>query len=388
MASDFSVEKTAETTTITKEKTPANQQTGEQIREQQRDALMTKMLEGMTGLVTHFSIYLGCRLGYYDILARHDNLTSPELASLAGANERYTREWLEQQVVYGILTVLNPDAAPQERRFSLPEGHAEVLTVRDSLNYLAPLSILLVGATRPLDAVVNAYRTGEGVPFELYGDDLREGQADINRPAFLQELGPVWIAAMPDVYRRLQQPGARIADIGVGFGWSSIGMALSFPNARIDGFDLDASSIERARQNAREYAVDGRVTFEVRDAADPSLSGRYDLVTAFECLHDMSDPVGALRNMRRMINGSGAVLIVDERVGDTFTPEGNDVEPMMYGWSVLHCLPVGMVGQDPAGTGTVMRAPTLREYARAAGFRDVEVLPVENFFFRLYRLIA
>lgn len=134
MASDFSVEKTAETTTITKEKTPANQQTGEQIREQQRDALMTKMLEGMTGLVTHFSIYLGCRLGYYDILARHDNLTSPELASLAGANERYTREWLEQQVVYGILTVLNPDAAPQERRFSLPEGHAEVLTVRDSLN--------------------------------------------------------------------------------------------------------------------------------------------------------------------------------------------------------------------------------------------------------------
>jgi 2-polyprenyl-3-methyl-5-hydroxy-6-metoxy-1,4-benzoquinol methylase len=162
-------------------------------------------------------------------------------------------------------------------------------------------------------------------------------------------------------------------------------MAQTFPQAAIDGFDLDAPSIQQAQKNAQEYAVAERVHFQVRDAADTNLAGRYDLVTAFECVHDMSDPVGALRTMRRMVNGTGSVLIVDERVGETFG-EAGDVDAIMYGWSILHCLPVGMAEQPSAGTGTVMRAETLRQYAREAGFRDVEVLPVENYFFRLYRL--
>jgi 2-polyprenyl-3-methyl-5-hydroxy-6-metoxy-1,4-benzoquinol methylase len=353
----------------------------------QRDALIGKMLEGMTGLVTHYTIYLGDRLGFYDTLARHDGLTSPELATLTGTNERYTREWLEQQTVYGILLVQNAQAAPKERRFTLPEGHAEVLTSRDSLNYLAPFSRVLVAVTQPIQTLLTAFRSGEGVPFEAYGNDMREGQASINRAAFLQELGPVWITAMEDVHRRLQRPGARIADIGCGYGWSSIGMAQTFPQARIDAFDLDKPSIDEARKNAIQYGVSERVNFQVHDAADPQLAGHYDLVTALECVHDMSDPVGALRTMRRMVNGAGSVLIVDERVGETFTPEGNDVEAMMYGWSVLHCLPVGMAEQPSAATGTVMRPDTLRQYAYEAGFREVEILPVENFFFHFYRLI-
>jgi 2-polyprenyl-3-methyl-5-hydroxy-6-metoxy-1,4-benzoquinol methylase len=134
--------------------------------------------------------------------------------------------------------------------------------------------------------------------------------------------------------------------------------------------------------------MNGRLKFHVRDAGDPSLAGQYDLVTAFECIHDVSDPVGVLRTMRRLVNGSGAVIVADERVGDAFTPEGNDVEWMMYGWSILHCLPVGMADEHSAETGTVMRIDTLRRYAREAGFREVEVLPIDNFFFRIYRLVA
>jgi hypothetical protein len=124
----------------------------------------------------------------------------------------------------------------------------------------------------------------------------------------------------------------------------------------------------------------------VRDAGDPELAGRYDLVAAFETVHDMSNPVGALATMHRLARQGGTVLVVDERVGDAFTPQGNDVEWMMYGWSILHCLPVGMADQPSAGTGTVMRAGTLRRYAVQAGYRGLEVLPVENFFFRMYRL--
>ena len=155
----------------------------------------------------------------------------------------------------------------------------------------------------------------------------------------------------------------------------------------MDGFDLDEASIEDARRNARTSGVAERVTFEVRDAADPSLAESYDLVTAFETIHDMTNPVGALKAMRALRKSDGTVVIADEKVAEEFTAPGDDVERFMYGWSAAHCLAVGMVGPEPAGTGTVMRPSTLREYARKAGFAEVEVLPVENDLWRFYRLV-
>lgn len=355
----------------------------------QRDTFMERLLQSTAGLFDIFTIYLGHRLGYYRTMTQGETVTSVELAAQTGTHERYAREWLEQQTVVGILEVENPEAGAQTRRYRLPPAHAEVLAERDSLNYLAPLSQLAVGATHPITDVVRAFRTGGGVPYGDYGADLREGQGDMNRAMFLQELGQDWLPSIPDVHARLQtDPAARVADIGCGVGWSSIGLAQAYPKVQVDGYDLDRPSIELAQANLQKADLNGRVKFHVRDAGDPELSGKYDLVTAFECVHDMSDPVGALRSMRRLINGTGAVIIADERVGDSFTPAGNEVEWMMYGWSVLHCLPVGMADQPATGTGTVMRTGTLRRYAQEAGFRDVEILPIDNFFFRFYRLHA
>ena len=354
---------------------------------QQRDAFMGRLLGNLTGAFALFSVYLGDQLGWYRALADGRAHTAAELAGRTETNERYAREWLEQQVVAGILAVEEAAAPAHARRFYLPPGHVEPLTDRDSLNYLAPLAQLFAGAVRPLPQLLQAYRHGGGVPFSEYGRDLRQGQADVNRPAFLHQLAQEWLPAMPDVHARLQaNPPARVADFGCGFGWSSVGMARGYPNLRIDGFDLDEPSIAHAQALAREHGLADRVRFQVRDAGDPALHGQYDLVTAFECVHDLSDPVGALRTMRRLAGPGGTVLVVDERVGETFTPSGNDVEPMMYGWSILHCLPVGLVDPPAAGTGTVMRAGTLRAYAEEAGFSRVEVLPIENFFFRFYRL--
>ena len=163
-------------------------------------------------------------------------------------------------------------------------------------------------------------------------------------------------------------PPARVADIGMGQGWSSIALARGFPTIHVDGFDLDEASVAAAQANAREAGVDDRVTFQVRDAGDPELAGAYDLALAVECVHDMSDPVSVLRAMRRLVGEGGTVLIVDERVPDTFAPNGDAVERMMYGFSVLHCLPVGMVETPSAETGTVMRRPTFHRYAQEAGF--------------------
>ncbi|HSB01693.1 MAG TPA: methyltransferase domain-containing protein [Anaerolineales bacterium] len=353
----------------------------------QRDAFVERFLGFASGTFSLFSIYIGDRLGLYRALAEGGPATSAELAAQTRTHERYIREWLEQQTVAGILEVEDEHYGIHSRRFSLPLAHAEPLIDCSSLNYMVPLAQLLVGAVRPLPAVLDAYRNGGGVPFDEYGADLREGQAAINYPAFWHQLPNEWLPAIPDIHARLQaDPPARVADIGCGYGWSSLGMARGYPRIHVDGFDLDAPSIERALQNAGRNRLTDRVHFEVRDASDPALAGQYDLVTVFEALHDMNHPVGALGTMRRLVREGGTVLIVDERVGDTFTPTGNDVEGMMYGWSILHCLPVGMTDENAAGTGTVMRADTLRNYAAQAGFSQVDILPIEHFFFRFYRL--
>jgi 2-polyprenyl-3-methyl-5-hydroxy-6-metoxy-1,4-benzoquinol methylase len=354
-----------------------------------RDTFVERLIESTAGVVDIFTLYIGDQLGFYRALAANGPATSVELSKRTGTHERYVREWLEQQTVSGILEVEDAGASATARRYSLPPGRAEVLVERDSLNYLAPLSQLVVGVTRPLESLLNAYRNGDGVPLSDYGTDFLEGQAGINRAAFLYELGSEWLPSIPDIHSRLQaNPSARVADIGTGAGWSSIGMAQAYPNILVDGFDLDAPSVELARNNAREAGLNGRLKFHVRDAGDPELEGQYDLVTAFECIHDMADPISTLKTMRKLAGEKGAVIIADERVGDTFTATGNDVEWMMYGWSVLHCLPVGMTEHPSAGTGTVMRTSTLQQYAQEAGFEKVEVLPIDNFFFRFYRLIT
>jgi 2-polyprenyl-3-methyl-5-hydroxy-6-metoxy-1,4-benzoquinol methylase len=357
------------------------------VMAQQRDVFLERLLQSTRGTFEIFSVYIGVCLGFYPALAAGGPLTSTELASRTGTAERYAREWLEQQTVAGILEVDDEKAEARKRRFRLPAAYVEVLVDQDSLNYLAPLTRLVVGAVRPLDSLLEAYRTGGGVPYADYGADLREGQAAANRPMFLRQLGSEWLPAMPDVHARLMaDPAARIADLGCGAGWSSIGMALSYPKVVVDGFDSDQASVHLAQGHAMAADLADRVKFHVRDAGSPELAGRYDLVTAFECLHDMSQPVSALKAMRHLAGDRGAVLVVDERVGEMFTAAGNDIEWMMYGWSILHCLPVGKADAPSAETGAVLRPSTLRQYSEEAGFRRVEVLGIENLFFRFYRL--
>lgn len=353
----------------------------------QRDQFMERVLGSVRGTFDIFAMYLGEELGFYRVLATGGALTSTELATRTNTHERYVREWMEQQTVTGILHVEDETLDAKARKYRLPAAYVEPLTDHDSLNYLAPLTRLIAGAVRPMPALLEAYRKGGGVPYSAYGSDLHQGQAEVNRPAFLKQLAQEWIPAMPDVHARLQaSPPAMIADFGCGHGWSTIGMARGYPKTMVDGFDLDTASIEHARQNVREAGLQDRVQFHIRDAGDAQFAGQYDLVTAFECVHDMSNPIAALSVMKRLAGKTGTVLIVDERVADTFSAQANEVEGVMYGWSILHCLPVGMADQPSAETGTVMRLETLECYAKEAGFSRVEVLPIENYFFRFYRL--
>jgi 2-polyprenyl-3-methyl-5-hydroxy-6-metoxy-1,4-benzoquinol methylase len=186
----------------------------------------------------------------------------------------------------------------------------------------------------------------------------------------------------------MRADGGKVADVGCGAGWSSIILAREYPEARVDGFDVDPCSVADAKANAEAAGVADRVDIQVRDAADPALSGTYDLVCVFDSLHDMPRPVEVLRSCRRLRADGGSVLLLEPKAAHAYTAPGDEVERFLYAVSVLHCLPVGMSEQPSASTGTLLRPDTLRDYARAAGFTDVEILPVQHRFHRLYHAVG
>ncbi len=355
----------------------------------ERDAFIGRMVQAIQGTLDIAAMYLGVRLGLYRTLAADGPATSIEIARRTHFHERYLREWLEQQTVSGVLHVENPDADPMSRRYSLPAGHAEVLLDSDSLNFLGPYPSQLIGTLRPLDAVAQAFRDGGGVPYEAYGADCRDGIAAGNRVQFINLLGTEWFPGVAGLHQRLRaDPPARVADIGCGFGWSAISIARAYPKVQVDAFDLDPSSIQAAERNASAAGVERRVRFTLQDAAALDAHEAYDLVVAFETVHDMARPVEALAVMRRLVRPDGFVIVADEKVGESFDPRAGDIERLYYGFSLLHCLPASMASSPSAATGTVMRPSTMRRYAREAGFREIEILPIDHDFWRFYRLIG
>jgi SAM-dependent methyltransferase len=351
------------------------------------EALVERLFGGAIATLEVASVHVGGRLGFYRALAEGGPATPGELAARTGTDERYVREWLEQQAVAGFLSVDDPRAEAASRRYALPDAHRAVLAEEEDLNYLTGLAQLAIGVLRPIDALVGAYRSGEGVPYEAYGPDTLDGIAATNRPQFHHLLAG-WFAAIPEVDARLRaDPPARVADVGCGSGWSSIAMARAYPKVTVDAIDVDTESIAACRANAGGAGLTGRVRPVLLDATDPHLGGPFDLVTLFEALHDMNHPVEALATARESLADGGSVVVADERCADRFTAPADELERFLYGFSILHCLPVGNVDADSAATGTVIRADTVRAYAERAGFGRVDVLPVDNDFWRFYRLV-
>ena len=349
------------------------------------NALVERLFQDAVGALELYTVYLGERLGLYRALAEGGPATSSELAERTGTTERYVREWLEHHASGGLLVVDDMKAEPLARRYRMPPEHKPVLVDADDERYEGYKGVDIVRAARPLPQLVEAFRTGDAPPPLPWEP---EGRAEFNRARFLNLLGKEWLPAIADVDRRLRaEPPARVADVACGTGWSSVAMAQAYPRIIVDGFDLDQDVIAVARENAGGAGVADRVSFAVADASDHRGAGSYDLVTIIEALHDMSRPVDALRAAREMLTEDGVVLVVDELVQDEFTAPASDRERYEYGWSVVSCLPGAMGDPQTRATGTVMRPSLLRQYAVEAGFRDVEVLPIETDYWRFYRLI-
>ena len=348
--------------------------------EERTEALYDRVFSETTCALGTLVLYIGHQLGLFKVMAQTGPITAQDLANQTNLSERYVREWL--------LAVASSDYVETDETgttFTLPDEHRAVLADEDSPYFLAAYPGVLQGTAIVMDSLIDAFKSGGGVPYEHYGEHLRHGIALSNRPMYQHSYVQKWIPAMPDVEAKLSV-GARVADVGSGTGWSAVCLGKHFKNATIDGIDSDRASVDEARKLADEHSVSDRVQFHASTIEEFDADNSYDLVTAFECLHDMPYPVEVLSQMRRLAKPDGIVFIGDEAGGENFSDNHNLLGRLLYNVSVLHCLPQAMVFPDAAGTGTAISETMVRNYANEAGYSEVEVVSIEDPFFRFYRL--
>jgi 2-polyprenyl-3-methyl-5-hydroxy-6-metoxy-1,4-benzoquinol methylase len=353
---------------------------------QQAQLLSNRLFSAGLAAAELLAIYIGVELGLYHTLSEAGPSSAATLAQRAGIAPRYAREWLEQQAAAGILEVDDATKPAESRLYLLPEGHRETLIETDSVFYAAPMALLPIASVLPtLPQLLQAYRTGAGVPFSAYGHAFQCAQSNLNRSVFHQAL-PRWLRTLlPQLHARLNR-SCCVADVGCGMGWSSIALARAYVGARVDGFDISESAVTGAKANAAAAGVSDRVQFMVKDIACLDEGTRYDAMFMFDALHDLSQPVDVLRTCRRLLVEDGVMLLMEPKAGEAFRAPTDETERFLYAISLLHCLPVGLADQPSAGTGTVLRPKMVREFALAAGFTHVSICEVDHKFYRLYLL--
>ena len=311
-------------------------------------------------ILTGALVVLGDRLDLYRHLAAAGRpLTSAELATAAGCAERYVREWLNGQAASGYVTYT-------DGRYTLDEEQATAFTDESSPACVIGGFQAMLAATRAVDRLTVAFRTGAGLGWHEHHDDLFRGTERFFRPGYAAHLTTSWIPALNGVEDKLRR-GAKVADVGCGHGASTIIMARAFPESTFTGFDYHAPSIDVARKAAAEAGVDDRVSFEVVPAAAYPGTG-YDLVGFFDCLHDMGDPAGAARHVLASLAPDGTWLIVEPFASDDVDGNLNPVGRLFYSVSTLVCTPASLSQEVGTALGAQAGEARLRDVAAAAGF--------------------
>ena len=322
--------------------------------------VVTDVAASMSGVMTS----IGHKLGLYTAMANAGPLSSQALADKTGLAERYVREWLNNQTAGGYVTY-----DPKARTYTLPDAHIPVLADPDSPVFLVPA--LEVAASLWLDEerITDVFRTGKGIAWGAHHHRLFCGTELLFRPGYKTFLVGSWIAALDGVQEKLTK-GARVADVGCGHGASTIVMAKSFPKSSFVGFDSHGSSIDTARERAREAGLNGKITFEASDAKSYPQDG-YDLICFMDCLHDMGDPVGAARHAAASLKPDGSVLLVEPVAGNAVEDNVNPVSRLYYAASTAVCTPCSLSQEVGLALGAQAGERRLSEVLKEAGFASV-----------------
>ena len=311
-------------------------------------------------------VAMGDQLGYYRDLAAHGPTTPDELAQRTGTGLPYAREWLAAQAAGRFV-----DYDPTTARFTLPAEHAVALTDATSPAFLPGFFQIALGTVRDSHRIVEAARSGEGLGWGEHNTDVHLGCERFFQPGYAANLVSSWLPALEGVVDKLDS-GAKVADIGCGHGASTVLMAQAFPVSTFRGSDYHAASVDTARERATAAGVGDRARFEVASAQE--FPGRgYDLVTMFDCLHDMGDPLGAARRVREAIAEDGTWMVVEPAAGDRVEDNFNPVGRAYYGFSTLLCTPASLSQPVGAALGTQAGPERVRELVAQAGFSRFRV---------------
>jgi SAM-dependent methyltransferase len=324
-------------------------------------AFVFRAVEEVGATLNAALVVMGDKLGLYRAMAGAGPLSPAELADRSGVAERYAREWLNNQAAGGYV-----EYDPESGRYTLPAEQTVALTDADSPAYLPGIFQIALGAVSDSPRITEAARSGGGVGWHEHTHDVFEGCERFFRPGYHANLVSSWLPALDGVVEKLQAGGS-VADIGCGHGASTILMAQAFPAARVTGSDYHAGSIVTARERAAEAGVGDRATFTAATAVDHP-GGGYDLVTMFDCLHDMGDPVGAARRVREIIAGDGTWMIVEPAAGDRVEDNLNPVGRAYYGFSTLLCTPASLSQEVGLALGAQAGEARIRDVVSTAGF--------------------
>ncbi|HXT79645.1 MAG TPA: class I SAM-dependent methyltransferase [Acetobacteraceae bacterium] len=323
-----------------------------------------QMLGDLGGALTVPLVRIGDRLGLYKALHANGPMTPGELAMKTDIAERYAREWLSQQAASGYLTY-----EPATGKFTLPPEQAMVFAEPDSPVYLMGGFDLAMVMMENQALVEPAFRTGKGVGWGDQSQCLFCAAGRFFRPGYHNNLVAAWLPALDGMAAKLER-GATVADVGCGHGFSTIMMAKAFPNSKFVGYDFHPGSIAQAREHAAQHGVAANARFEV------ALSSEYpgkdlDLVTFFDCLHDMGDPAGAARHVRQTLKPDGHWMIVEPAAGDRLEDNLNPVGRLYYAASTLICVPTSLDQPVGAALGAQAGFAKLSSVIRGSGFAQV-----------------
>ncbi|MDQ6849367.1 MAG: methyltransferase domain-containing protein [Actinomycetota bacterium] len=308
------------------------------------------------------NVVVGHHLGLYRALAQ-ESATAAQLADRTGTHPRYITEWLRGQAAGGYIV---SDGPADHEIYSLTEEQAFALTDPDGPLYLPGAFVLALGALRAEPRVTEAVRTGAGIGWHEHDGDVFVGCEQFFRPGYIGNLVPSWIPALDDVQEKLQS-GARVADIGCGLGSSTVLLAQQYPNAQVVGSDYHDGSIELARKRAADAGVADRASFEVASAQNFGGQG-YDLVTTFDCLHDMGDPLAAAKHIRQALADDGTWMIVEPFAQDDPNANLNPVGRVYYNFSMFLCLPNAMSQSGGYTLGAQAGEAAIRRVVTDSGF--------------------
>ena len=353
--------------------------TQQSIDQAKTEAFVGKVLADTAGLAVTVMSSIGDRLGLFKDLVELGPATSAELADRAHINERYAREWLSAMASAGYL-----EYAPATRRFTLPPEHVPVLAQEGGPVFFGGVQEEMVGLAGPVNQLMQAFRSGGGVPMEAYDPSTWEGVTRFTSGWFENLLVPVWLPAMPEVQAKLER-GTLVADVGCGQGKAMIKLAQTYPQSRYVGYDNFAPSIQQAIANAQAAGVADRLRFEQRDVSE-GLPEQYDVITTFDVVHDAVNPRGLLRAIHNALRPDGRYVCLEINSSDKLEENIGLLGAFFYSCSVLYCMTTSLAHHGEGLGTTGIPESKMRDLSAEAGFSNVRRVPTENPFNILYEV--